>query len=213
MPSSASYRPSFPSVPTQVERLVDLGVHEIAGLTRAELADLASGLDGEGLLVVHPSLVAPSALTPLLRLGEREGFVVEDMTDLDEFAPIVGVDVPDAGLYVVRDVERGDDLLGWKPDDAVPEIVGRGRSPMTISEGISWLLQEPVALEANACFMCAGSRKVKATGGLDARTPALWISRGTGRDGRERKGAPKVGWCWAGNHHTWLGFASVASRG
>ncbi|WP_369693045.1 DUF5701 family protein, partial [Dietzia timorensis] len=39
------------------------------------------------------------------------------------------------------------------------------------------------------------------------------ISGGTGRDGAERKGAPKVGWCWAGNRHTWLGFASAAGRG
>ena len=31
----------------------------------------------------------------------------------------------------------------------------------------------------------------------------------TGRDGSERRGAPKVGWCWAGNRHTWLGFAST----
>ncbi|MFD0272242.1 DUF5701 family protein [Streptomyces sp. NPDC127106] len=27
---------------------------------------------------------------------------------------------------------------------------------------------------------------------------------GTGRDGRERRNAPKVGWCWWGNRHTWL---------
>ncbi|WP_238695248.1 DUF5701 family protein [Ornithinimicrobium flavum] len=49
-------------------------------------------------------------------------------------------------------------------------------------------------------------------GTLDTRVPALWISNGTGRDGQERKDAPKVGWCWAGNHHTWLGIASVAGR-
>ncbi|MCT1997492.1 DUF5701 family protein [Brachybacterium muris] len=29
---------------------------------------------------------------------------------------------------------------------------------------------------------------------------------------KERKGAPKVGWCWANNRHTWLGFGSAASR-
>jgi len=46
---------------------------------------------------------------------------------------------------------------------------------------------------------------------LDARTPAIWISGGTGRDGRENRDAPKVGWCWAGNRHTWLGFASTGA--
>ena len=38
------------------------------------------------------------------------------------------------------------------------------------------------------------------------------ISNGTGRDGAQRKNAPKVGWCWWNNRHTWLGFASTAGR-
>lgn len=43
-------------------------------------------------------------------------------------------------------------------------------------------------------------------------SPAIWISNGTGRDGCERRNAVKVGWCWAGNRHTWLGFASATDR-
>ncbi|RSM85893.1 hypothetical protein DMH25_44120 [Streptomyces sp. WAC 01325] len=35
--------------------------------------------------------------------------------------------------------------------------------------------------------MTIGSRLRKANGTLDARTPAIWISNGTGRDGRERR--------------------------
>jgi hypothetical protein len=60
--------------------------------------------------------------------------------------------------------------------------------------------------------MTIGSRLRKDTGALDARTPAIWISNGTGRDGRANRDAPKVGWCWAGNRHTWLGFASASHR-
>ena len=82
---------------------------------------------------------------------------------------------------------------------------------MTVSEGISWLLQEPKLLERNHCFMTIASRKATAVG-LDARTPAIWISGGTGRDGNTNTGAAKVGWCWAGNRHTWLRFASARSR-
>jgi hypothetical protein len=119
--------------------------------------------------------------------------------------------VPDAPLYVVTGIDRGDDMLNWTPDEALPEIVGRGRTPLTISEGICWLLQEPERLEPNFCFMTIASRKPKPRG-LDSRTPAIWISGGTGRDGRDRRGAAKVGWCWAGNRHTWLGFASARSR-
>ena len=103
-------------------------------------------------------------------------------------------------------------MAGWSPDEALPAITARGRSPLTLGEGLHWLLQQPAALERNHCFMTIGSRLRRPDGRLDARTPALWISNGTGRDGAERKGAPKVGWCWAGNRHTWLGFASTAGR-
>jgi hypothetical protein len=67
-------------------------------------------------------------------------------------------------------------------------------------------------LERGRCFMTVGSRLRKASGALDSRTPALWISNGTGRDGKANRGAPKVGWCWAGNRHTWLGFGSADMR-
>jgi hypothetical protein len=60
--------------------------------------------------------------------------------------------------------------------------------------------------------MTIGSRPRRADGSLDARTPALWVGNGAGRDGRDKQNAPKVGWCWAGNRHTWLGFASAEGR-
>ncbi len=197
-------------VERQLERLVALGAAELAGMSGDAFRKLGHGL-GDGVACVHPALVPPSRLAPLLRHDDQPGFVVEDLTDLDEFAPIESIDLPDRPVYVLRDVDAGVDLLDWTPNDAVPEILGRGRTPLTISEGISWLLQEPSRLEANRCFMCAGSRKHTARG-VDARTPAIWISRGTGRDGRARRNAPKVGWCWAGNHHSWLGFASTSGR-
>src|SRR5207247_6768332 len=86
------------------------------------------------------------------------------------------------------------------------------RTPLLLTEGIHWVLQRPEILERNHCFMTIGSRLRKPNGVLDSRTPALWISNGTGRDGSERRNAPKVGWCWAGNRHTWLGFGSAAGR-
>lgn len=195
----------------QVDRLIECGVHRLAGVSADELRSLAGGLGGSGIVCVHPSFVAPSALTSLLEVDGKQGFVVVDMTDLDEFAPIPGVEVPDRPLYLVQGIDRGDDLIGWTPNAALPKLVERGRTPLTINEGISWLLQQPDRLEPNRCFMCAGSRKRRGRR-LDARTPAIWISRGTGRDGKERAGSPKVGWCWAGNHHDWLGFASASAR-
>ena len=204
---------ALPTVGTQAERLVQLGVPELAGITADRLRDLAAELPtGPGLLAVDPTLVPTALLAELMSRDGKAGFVVVDMTDLAEFTPTDDIHVPDAPLYLVDDVTRGDDMLGWTPTDAHPELTARGRTPLTISEGVSWLLQQPGQLESGACFMCIGSRKRKLTGGLDPRTPALWISGGTGRDGRANKGAPKLGWCWAGNHHTWLGFASASGR-
>lgn len=197
----------------QVQRLIDLGVAELAGLTPDALIGPARDLPEEPdtVLAIHPDLVAPRALAPLLNRNGKPGFVVEDLTDLEQFVPILGLTIPDRPLYLLHDVHRGDDLRNWSPDEALPSILGLGRTPLTIGEGISWLLQEPTLLEPNHCFMTVGSRKPKGNA-LDTRTPAIWISGGTGRDGKANKNAPKVGWCWAGNRHTWLGFASAASR-
>ena len=45
--------------------------------------------------------------------------------------------------------------------------------------------------------MLSGSRRG------DRRVPAMWISAR----------APKLGWCWDGNPHDWLGVASAGSPG
>ncbi|MGW7821253.1 DUF5701 family protein [Streptomyces puniciscabiei] len=138
------------------------------------------------LLAVHPDGAPASALAPLLRRDGKPGFVVTDMDDVDLFAPLDTV--------------------------ALPALTAGARAPQLLTEGIHWVLQQPAVLERNHCFMTTGSRLRKPGGALDARTPAIWISNGTGRGGRERRDAPELGWCWAGNRHTRLGFTSAAGR-
>lgn len=198
----------------QAARLVDLGVPALAGLSDADFLALVppSPTEGEPVLVVSPTLVSATDLAPLLTHRDKPGFVVTDLTDLADFVAID--ETPEASgapLWWITDVERGDEMENWSPDEALPAIRERGRLPLTVSEGISWLLQSPEQLERGHCFMTIGSRKSKGKV-LDTRTPAIWISNGTGRDGKDNKDAPKVGWCWAGNRHTWLGFASAAAR-
>ena len=205
---------ALPTLAAQAERLIDLGLHTLAGLpaeTLREFADRAGSDRTDALLAIDPVLAPPSSLAPLMRRGEKPGFVVEDMTDVDRFEP-TGVDLPESPLYVVRGLERGDDMADWSPEEALPALRQRDRTPLLLTEGIHWALQQPEVLERNHCFMTIASRLVKPNGGFDARTPALWISNGTGRDGRARKDAPKVGWCWWRNRHTWLGIASAADR-
>ncbi|MFJ3663832.1 DUF5701 family protein [Streptomyces sp. NPDC090119] len=204
---------TFTPLTTQAERLIELGVHEIAGLSAAEVRAAASVAgESDALLAVRPDLAPASRLAPLLRRRDKAGFVVTDMTDVDLFAPFDAIDLPDTPLYLVGGVDRGDDMANWSPDEALPALTAASRTPLLLTEGIHWVLQRPDVLERNHCFMTIGSRLRKPNGTLDARTPALWISNGTGRDGRERRDAPKVGWCWAGNRHTWLGFASGTGR-
>ena len=204
----------LPPLTAQAERLVALGVHRIAGLSPAEVCDAAAraGRRDGALLVVHPALAPASALTPLVEREGRQAFVVVDMTDVDDFAPVEQAPVPAGPVYLLDAPDRGDALVDRSPDEALAAITAAGRTPLTLGEGLHWLLQQPGALERNHCFMTIGSRRRRPDGRLDARTPALWLSNGTGRDGRGRRGAPKVGWCWAGNRHTWLGFASTAGR-
>ena len=203
---------ALPSLADQAERLIALGIDAIAGVAATELRSAAAGDHRDGLLVVHPARVPVSALVPLLTHGDKSGFVVVDMPDVDRFTAINEVTLPSTPVYSVLDVERGDSMANWSPDEALPAILSAGRTPLTLAEGIFWLIQTPDALERNHCFMTIGSRLRRDATRLDARTPALWISNGTGRDGRANRDAPKVGWCWAGNRHTWLGFASAADR-
>jgi len=216
--------PALPPLTAQAELLLVRGVVPLTSLSPAALRDAAAALErtapAGSLLVVHPRVLPPSALaghlrrTTTVRGGavERPGFVVVDMADVDDFGPVPGVDVPDADVYALAAPERGDEMANWSPEEAEPAISARGRSPLTLAEGIHWVLQSPDVLARNLCFMTIGSRLRRPDGTYDARTPAVWISNGTGRDGSARRGAPKVGWCWWRNRHTWLGFASAAAR-
>ena len=109
-------------------------------------------------VAVHPRLAPPGRLAGLLRHGGPPGFVVADMTDVDQFAPIEGVAIPDLPLYLVLDPTRGDELRNTSPGAGPADDPGAGRTPLTLSEGISWLLQDPAVLAPGACFMTIGSR-------------------------------------------------------
>jgi hypothetical protein len=97
---------------------------------------------------------------------------------------------------VIEDVDTGAATLGVRPDDALPQILAAGRTPLTLEEGLAVVLQHPEWLRERNCFELLGSRAG------DKRVTGLWLS----------KGAPRLGWCWGGNPHTWLGMASAGAR-
>jgi hypothetical protein len=152
------------------------------------------------VIVVSERLVPAEPLVPLLRLdgGTRPGIVDRNHGEpgLAPYRPLPGIAVPDVPAYLLLDLDRGDEFRGVRPEEAFGVIVGRGRTPLTIHEGIAVVTQFPELLKKNHCFMLSGSRRG------DRRVPAIWIS--------ER--APKLGWCWDGNPHDWLGVASAGRR-
>ena len=205
----------------QVRTLLDLGYPRIAGMSASaftrRVAHLRELVAGAGelepptnqrvpfVLVVTQRLAPVDRTMPLTALNGKPGFVSADTADVHRFEAIKTVRVP-GDIYLAVDVERGDEYLNWSPDEALAKLTSRERTPLTVDEGIALFTHFPGSLEKNRCFMLAGSRCG------DRRVPALWISSGSGKDGKPRRGAPKLGWCWAGNRHTWLGHASAGSR-
>lgn len=194
----------------QRARLVTLGYPRLAGRSvekftasleplRAAARTTAARGDGVPFLIVVTSIRAED-LVPLLHLqGQTEPGILDrnhGEAGLAPYRPLPELRVPSARAYLLLDVERGEEFCGIRPGDAVPVIAARGRSPLTIHEGVALVTLFPELLQKNKCMMLAGSRRG------DRRVPAVWIS------GR----APKLGWCWEGNPHTWLGTASARAR-
>jgi len=120
-----------------------------------------------------------------------------DMHDeLGGYRPIGGVDVPDSPVYLLADVSTGPETLDVRPNDALPMIEAAGRTPLTVDEGVALATQFPELFAERNAFQALGSRTD------NKRVPSFWVS----------KGAPRLGWCWAGNPHSWLGAGSAAAR-
>lgn len=200
------------AIAAQVQRLVALGYPKHLGMTveafEAALRPLQAHApstwpevdidDGrvEVVLVVNTPRLPVRVTLPLV---ERNGQgAVERLypKKSEDFLPIPTVPIPTGEAYLLLGVDRGNATLNAVPTDAARTLARAGRSPLTVEEGVSLLVQWPQFLQPNRCFMMLGSRCG------DRRVPALWLS------GKQ----PKLGWCWEGNPHTWLGFASCTTR-
>ena len=131
----------------QTDTLVELGYADLAGVPDEELRAAAAALvqpleeHDSFVLVVHPSRVPVSARVPLLALGVRKGTLSRHFADVDTFRDVV--EVPDALVYAVTGVERGEEFCGVRPAEAAVTIAGRGRTMLTMAEGIAFLHAHP----------------------------------------------------------------------
>jgi hypothetical protein len=192
----------------QVATLVDKGYPDLSGLAEADFVALLSPLreavadlpppDGDDripFVLVVTGLAREQAFARVDLRG-RTGFTTMEPDDLARFVPIADVEVPAATAYVLADIDTGQDTLDVPPDDAMPTILAAGRLPLTLDDGIAVVTHFPDLLGSGNRFSMLGSRCG------DRRVTAIWVS--------QRR--PRLGWCWAGAPHTWLGSASCASR-
>lgn len=198
----------------QVRAQLDLGLAAVHGLSPADLvaavaplrAALAAGavsasssVDPDDhvpfVLVLDGGTAHANAAVPALRRGSRVGVSVIDDDEMAGYRALPDLEVP-AAPYLLLDVDTGTEFCDVRPEDALATVRGRGRTPLTVAEGIALVAVRPDMLRPNRCFSLMGSRA------QNQRVPAVWIS--------ERR--PKLGWCWDRNPHTWLGAASAGGR-
>ena len=189
----------------QVDALAQTGLPEHLDLAdscfRASLEPLRDLLPVRGaradripFVVVVPNLPVVDVLGTVHMAG-GEGFTSMADDDLARFSPLPELGVPSTP-YLLLDVDPGPDTFNLPPSEALPRITAARRSPLTIAEGVSLLVSDPGVLRSRNCFSLLGSRAA------DKRVPALWVSA--------RR--PRLGWCYQGAPHTWLGSASCGGR-
>jgi Family of unknown function (DUF5701) len=198
-----------PEFDRQLENLVAKGYPELAGLTagafaeqmaplRGRLSELGERANGAMpfVIVVSSEVVPAKDSMAQVELRGKRGYVGMHPTEPVDYGPIDELEVPDGAAYLAVDVDPGASMRNVTPDDALETIRAQRRSPLTIDEGVAVVTHHPEVLEHGTAFSILGSRRG------DRRVPALWVS----------SGRPRLGWCWAGNPHTWLGSASCATR-
>lgn len=196
----------------QVEKLIRLNYPKMMGIGTQFFREQLSGLrhilddiprnDTSGndyipfVLVINDVHLTLEKTFSLIGFNGNNGIISMDPVNPADFKPISGTVIPEGIGYLLIDIDRGGNTLNITPKEALLKIIESGRNPITINEGIAILTQYPEFLEKNHCFSLLASRK------NDKRVPALWLS----------DGKPKLGWCWEGNPHTWLGSASCRRR-
>ncbi|SEP25556.1 DUF5701 family protein [Trujillonella endophytica] len=207
--------PTLPALPAataaelefdrQVHALVATGLPPLLGLAeecfRACCEPLRDVLPTEPVggrvpfVVVVPDVPVLDVLATVQTAGGG-GFCTMEPGDLAGFRPLPELGVPPVP-YLLLDVDTGADTLNVRPRDVAPRLAAAGRTPLTVAEGLALLVSDPGVLRSRGCYSLLGSRAG------DKRVPALWVS------GRR----PRLGWCYEGAPHTWLGTASCAARG
>jgi hypothetical protein len=148
------------------------------------------------VIVVNSERVPVEAMMERLEYQRKPGVIGMFPTEPKHFTPISSAIIPRSEVYLLLGIDRGSSTLDVAPNAALKMLWAQQRLPLTIAEGIALVTQFPDFLRKNNCFSLLASRSG------DRRVPAIWIS--------EQRA--KLGWCWEGNPHAWLGSASAMAR-
>jgi hypothetical protein len=95
------------------------------------------------VLVVTRALVPIEQTVALTTLEgkAKPGFVdrLYEPGAIERFVPAGDVKPPDERAYLLLDVDRGEEFCGVVPKDAMKTISERGRTPLTMEEGIAFV--------------------------------------------------------------------------
>lgn len=194
----------------QLATLCRLGYPALAGLPEHDFlalleplrrvlpqpAGLPDGALVPFVVVVTGDLVPLHGLPALLELKGKQGFTTMEADDVARFRPTGDVELPAGPAYLATGLSTGPEHLNAPPQDALPRLLADGHSPLTLDEGLALATHHPELLREANCYSLLASRCG------DRRVTAVWLS----------KGRPRLGWCFAGAPHTWLGSAWLTAR-
>ena len=146
--------------------------------------------------MLSDTLAPPAAAVARVDRTDGKPGTVIGPQELNAYRTIESIGIPDGDAYLIAGVDLGAETRNEPPAVALARLEAAGRMPLTIAEGLALHAQIPSVIGRDRGISLAGSTRG------DRRVPALWVSRAR----------PKLGWCYMGAPHTWLGTASCTSR-
>lgn len=188
-----------------VQRLFQIDANSLKGMLshlREQISDISVGVDAviPCCIVINKTPFPTTELMSRIHAKGADGVVEMTPVVPEDFKAIGRVEIPKRDVYLLLNIDTGRDTLNVSPEKSLVSILDSGRTPLTLEEGVMLTFFYPELLTNKKkynCIQMPGSR-IKD----DQRVPSIWFS----------KGAPRLGWCWDRNPHTWLGSASAETR-
>ncbi len=125
---------------TQLKRLVKLGYHKAAGMSKEEFANLIpEPEDKEGALLIIPATIV-SVSKQMELIGGKNYLNLASLKDVVDTATIP---------YWIYQVEDGKEMLGKSPDTCIKVFKKQKRRGLIVTEGIAIAAQSPNTLEGH----------------------------------------------------------------